>query len=53
MYQPKKQRYNDLRSLYKEMKENGHKVQNFDGMKIYTKKANYGLVDGTVVIWKL
>ncbi len=53
MYQPKKKKYNDLSSLYKEMLDNGHKVQKFDGLSIHTKKAKYGLVDGTIVIWKL
>lgn len=50
MYKPKKKRYNDLRSLYKEMLASKQKGVTFDGIKIVSKKAEYMMYDGELII---
>lgn len=49
-YQPKKEKYNDLRTLVKEMHDAGVKPIVFDGHKVTTNKAKYTLYDGKVTI---
>ena len=48
MYEPKKKKYNDLRSLHKEMLDAGQKVTTFDGAKIETKQQIFTLFDGEI-----
>ena len=49
MYQPKKQKYNDLVTLAKEMADAGVKGVLFNGHQILTNGAKYTLYDGKVV----
>ena len=53
MYQPKKERYNDLTSLVKEMTDAGEKMVIFDGHKVTTNDAKYTLYDGKVTVISL
>ena len=50
MYKPKKKRYNDLSTLFKEMKDNSVKITDFDGAKILTKGHKYVLYDGNITV---
>ena len=50
MYKPKKKKYNDLSSLYKEMKDDNVKITEFNGASILTKKHKYILCDGVISI---
>ena len=50
MYKPKKKKYNDLSSLYKEMKDDNVKITDFDGAAILTKGHKYVLCDGVISI---
>jgi len=52
MYKPKKKRYPDLRTLYREMLLAKPKIRSivFDGIKIVTKKAEYMMYDGELII---
>ena len=52
-YEPKKKKYNDLRSLYKEMIDNKVKVITFNGAFIETKNQRWGMYDGELVVWKV
>ena len=49
MYQPKKQKYNDLVTLAKEMADAGVKGVLFNGHQILTNDGKYTLYDGKVV----
>ena len=50
-YKPKKKKYNDLRTLSREMTENKVKIILDDGFSITTKDGTrYMLYDGQVVI---
>ena len=50
MYEPKKKKYNDLKSLHKEMLDAGQKVTIFDGVKIVTKDGIFTLYDGQIFV---
>ena len=50
MYQPKKQKYNDLVSLAKEMVDAGVKGVLFNGHQILTNDAKYTLYNSKVII---
>ena len=50
MYEPKKKRYNDLKSFAKELSDAGVKVKLYDGHEIITKDAKYTLYDGQLII---
>jgi hypothetical protein len=50
MYQPKKKKYNDLSTLFKEMKDSNVKITEFNGASILTKKHKYILCDGVISI---
>ena len=50
MYQPKKQKYNDLVSLAKEMAEAKVKGVLFNGHQILTNDAKYSLYQGKVTV---
>ena len=51
MYEPKKKRYNDLRTLAKEMQDNKVKVLKDDGCSITIKGGvKYSLFDGEIVV---
>ena len=53
MYKPKKKRYNDLRSLAKEMVDNKVKIILDDGFSITTKDGTrYMLYDGQITMDK-
>ena len=49
-YQPKKQKYNDLVSLAKEMADAGVKGVLFNGHQILTNQAKYTLYNSKVTI---
>ena len=53
MYEPKKKRYNDLTTLFKEMKENNVKITEFNGAAIITKGHKYVLYDGNIIVKEL
>ena len=53
MYQPKKKRYNDLKTFAKELTDNKVKVKLYDGFQIITKDAKYTLYDGQLIIKSL
>ena len=48
-YQPKKKKYNDLTSFFKELKESGVPVIVWNGVEIVTKDARYTLFDGSLI----
>ena len=50
MYLPKKEKYNDLTSLVKEMYDAGVKPIVFDGHKVTTNDAKYTLYDSKVTV---
>jgi hypothetical protein len=50
MYQPKKKKYNDLSTLFKEMKDSNVKITDFDGAAILTKGHKYVLYDGSIIV---
>lgn len=51
MYAPKKEKYNDLRSLVKEMQANKVKILSDDGGSITIKGGHkYTLYDGQIVV---
>jgi len=52
-YEPKKKKYNDLRSLYKEMVDHNVKVITFNGAFIETKKQRWGMYNGELVMWQI
>ena len=49
-YEPKKKKYNDLRSLFREMIDAGVFVSLFDGTRIETKEATYMMYDGQLLV---
>ena len=50
MYQPKKKKYNDLKSFAKELTDNKVKVKLYDGLQVITKDAKYTLYDGQLIV---
>ena len=52
MYKPKKKRYPDLRSLYREMLLAKPKLKGitFDGIRIKTKKQLFMMFDGELIV---
>lgn len=52
MYKPKKKRYPDLRTLYREMMVAKPKVKGlvFDGIRIKTKDQLFLMFDGELII---
>ena len=50
IYEPKKRQYSDLRSLFDEMKKEGHKVLDFNGWILKTKEATYMMYEGEVLV---
>ena len=51
-YQPKKKKYNDLRSLFREMIDAGVFVSLFDGTRIETREATFMMYDGQLLVRK-
>ena len=52
-YTPLRKKYNDLRSLYKEMIDNNVKVITFNGAFIETKNQRWGMFEGELVVWEI
>ncbi len=52
-YTPLRKKYNDLRSLYREMLDNQVKVVAFNGAFIETKNQRWGMFEGELVVWEL
>ena len=50
IYQPKKEKYNDLLSLAKEMADAGVKGVLFNGHQIVVKGTKYSLYDGKITV---
>lgn len=52
MYKPKKKRYPDLRTLYREMLGAKPKIRKleFDGIRIVTKKQLFLMYDGELIV---
>ena len=50
-YQPKKEKYNDLLSLAKEMADAGIKGVLFNGHQIVVKGTKYSLYDGKITMF--
>ena len=52
-YTPLRKKYNDLRSLYREMIDNKVKVVSYNGAFIQTKHQRWGMFEGELVVWEL
>ena len=52
-YIPLRKKYNDLRSLYREMIEQNIRVVTFNGAFIETKNQRWGMFEGELVVWEL
>lgn len=52
MYTPKKKKYPDLRTLYREMLVAKPKIRSivFDGIRIRTKKQVFMMYDGELIV---
>ena len=52
-YTPKREKYNDLTTLYNEMTAAGVKVLYFNGNLLETKHQRWGLFEGRLTMWDL
>jgi hypothetical protein len=52
-YTPKREKYNDLSTLYNEMREAGIKILYFNGNILETKHQRWGLYEGRLTMWDL
>jgi len=52
-YAPTKKSYNDLGVLVQELKNKNIKIVSFNGYKITTKNATYGLYDGQITVTEI
>jgi len=50
-YKPKRETYNDLSTLYNEMRAAGVKVVYFNGNLLETKHQRWGLYEGRLTMW--
>lgn len=52
-YIPLRKKYNDLRSLYREMIDQNIRVITFNGAFIETKNQRWGMFEGELVMWEI
>jgi len=52
-YKPKREKYNDLSTLYNEMRTAKVKILYFNGNVLETKHQRWGLYEGRLTMWDL
>ena len=53
LYTPKRKSYNDLSTLYREMRASKVKVLSFNGHCLETKHQKWGMYEGVLTVWEL